>query len=90
MSYNAWFSYCAFGNGEVAGCIAACTNLLEGFVVNETRSVFGDLELTFLDLLAKFPVRRKRSYVNTLYLTNLTWESECLLSIMEKMLSTLA
>jgi hypothetical protein len=59
MSYNACFSYCAFGNGEVAGCIAACTNLLEGFVVDETSSVFGDLELTFLDLLAKFPVRRK-------------------------------
>lgn len=39
--------------------IIACTNLLEGLVVDEAGCIFGNLELTFLDLLAKFPVRQK-------------------------------
>ena len=31
--------------------------LLEGFVVNKARGVFGNIELTLLDLLSKLPVR---------------------------------
>jgi hypothetical protein len=41
------------------------TNLLEGLVVDEAGGVFGDIELTSLDLLAKLPVRQ-----NTIALTH--------------------
>jgi hypothetical protein len=53
------------------------TNLLEGFVVDEARGVFGDIELSSLDLLAKLPVRQ-----NTITLTH--W---CLSRILQGSLS---
>lgn len=40
------------------------TDLLQRLVVDKTGSIFGDLKLTLLDLLAKFPV--ERNYVSFL------------------------
>jgi len=37
------------------GLASGNTHFLQGFVVNEARSILWNFELTFLDLLAKLP-----------------------------------
>jgi hypothetical protein len=44
------------GKGKVAGAEMARAYLFEGLVVDKAGSIFGHLELTFLDLLAKLHV----------------------------------
>jgi hypothetical protein len=47
------------GKGKVAGAEMSWAYLFQGLVVDKAGSIFGHLELTFLDLLAKLP-RRER------------------------------
>jgi hypothetical protein len=56
------------GKGKVAGAEMARAYLFEGLVVDKAGSIFGHLELTFLDLLAKLPRReREQSCVPRVY-----------------------
>jgi hypothetical protein len=38
------------------GCPRSATYLLERLIVDEARGILGNLELSFLDLLAKLPM----------------------------------